>query len=242
MKALLLGLGLGIVPACTLANGLVNNSDQFSGFYLGGALGGLRISSDQSLEFNRKKVANVSKYNAHLNTSNTRLLGQITAGYGKAFHVFYIGGELIAEITDAEVKRHTPNLKWNIKQKSAFGGRVKSGIALEKWLLYGLAGIETVRIEHQIDFIRGGTYSSGTMFLDPINTNRNTTVWQLGLGVDYSLNRHWVAQLEYAHNLYRNHTNANIDHRVITFNNPKGIYSSSLSGNEITVGVKYLFC
>ncbi|MCW8471309.1 outer membrane beta-barrel protein [Fluoribacter gormanii] len=242
MKALLLGLGLGIIPACTLANGLADNSDHFSGFYLGGALGGLRISTDQSLVFNPKKVANVSKYNANLSESSTNPLGQITAGYGRKFHIFYIAGELIAEITNAEIKRETPNLKWNMKQKSAFGGRVKSGITLEKWLLYGLAGVETVRIGHHVDFIRGGTYNSGTMFLDAINTNKNTTVWQLGLGVDYSLNTHWVAQVEYAHNFYNNHANSNIDHRIITFNNPKGIYSSSLSGNEITVGVKYLFC
>ncbi len=70
---------------------------------------------------------------------------------------------------------------------------------------------------------------------------KNQTETQLPFDLPI-LKTHWVAQLEYSHNFYNNHAHANIDHRIITFNNPKGLYSSSLSGNEITVGIKYLFC
>lgn len=216
--------------------------DYFSGAYVGGGLGVNYLSSSQEAVFDPSKVANTARYNFNQSTNSSSILGQLYLGYGYLFSAkpVYVAAEAIADFSQHSITLGSSNIDISLKQNNAYGGRVKLGYAHQAGLVYLLAGAERASISRNVVFRNGGIYNSGTMSLQNLTSTNDTTIKQLGVGINKVLSINWVAQLEYAHNFYSD-KDFSINHTLITFNNPKGSYSSSLEGNQVTLGIKYMW-
>jgi opacity protein-like surface antigen len=240
MKKINLILTASLLPLTVSATSSI---DYFSGAYVGGGLGANFLSSSQELVFDPSKVANTARYNFNQSTNNSAILGQLYLGYGYLFSPkpVYVAVEAIADFSHPSFIMGSSNIDINLKQNNAYGGRVKLGYVHQAGLLYILAGVERASISRNVVFRNGGIYNSGTMSLHNLTGNNNGSIInQLGAGIDIALRANWVVQLEYAHNFY-NDKNYTINHTLITFNNPKGAFSSYLEGNQVTLGVKYIW-
>lgn len=236
MRKLFFALGLLFYAFALEANEPV---DYFGGFYLGGSLGFNLLDGKQQLIFDTTKVDRVTRYNLESFNDSSHFLGAAYFGYGYRFsNPLYIAAEAIAELTSLSSQGGTPDVNFNIKQHNAYGGRIKVGYAQERWLLYGLAGLEQTKIKRSVNFVDGGIYNSFMMLLNNISDSDSTTIRQLGVGMDLAMNAHWAIQLEYAHIFYKDKCYP-INHTLITFNNPQGTYYSSLRGNEGLIGLRY---
>lgn len=238
MKKLFFSLGIGFLPFAIHAN---DTFDYFSGFYVGSGLGFNNLEGEHRLVFDPSKVANILLYNFNDSENNSHFLGTVYLGFGHRFNApIYMAAEGITEFAKPSTSLIIPNVHFTAKQKIAYGGRLKVGYTKTNWLFYGLLGLEKAKINHNVSFLQGGIYNSGMMLLQNISVSNSKTIKQLGAGIDVAINEHWAVQLEYAHNFYSDNNYA-INHTLITFNNPKGNYYSSLNGNEGTVGLRYSF-
>lgn len=236
MKNVLLTLTLGCVPFAISAQ---TNCDYFGGIYIGGGLGFNALGNKRELTFDPAKVANTAMYYYENAERSTRLQGSGYVGYGRKFYKSgYAAIEAFVESELPEITKTTPNINVSTKQETAYGGRVKLGVIDIPWLVYGLAGLLHSNINQGVTFVNGGIYNSGTMLLQPIQQKESATIMQLGAGIDYSLTKQWAIQLEYAHNFYDKRTHS-VNHTFITFNNPKGTYSTLFNGDEMFAGLRY---
>lgn len=242
MKKIIYTLIAGLLPLTASAT---NPVDCFSGGYVGGGLGANILSASQKLVFDPSKVANTARYNFNQsNNDNTYFLGQLYLGYGYLFSPIpvYVAAEAIGEFSKPSFAISSSSINANMKQNNAYGGRIKLGYAYNAGLFYVLAGLERASMSRNVVFSNRSIYNSGTMFLQNIADNHyGATMKQVGTGINIALGSGWAAQLEYAHNVYDNKTYG-INHTIIKYNNPKGIYTSEFNnGNEATLGIKYIW-
>jgi len=236
MKKVFFTLGLACLPLSGFADA---SCDFFSGFYVGAGLGFNTLGNKQQLYFDPTKVANVSLYNLNNQYSKTSFIGAGYLGYGYRFNDWgYVALEGIINSGSSTLKKNVVNASFSMKQENAYGGRIKLGYAEEPWLVYGLAGLLHANINRNVDFVNGGIYNTGTMFLQNINAKVNPTIYQLGAGLDYAFTRNWAVRFEYAHNFIDSKTYG-VNHTMITYNNPKGTYHSALNGNQLLAGLRY---
>lgn len=214
--------------------------DYFSGFYVGGGVGGVEYHSKQSLNFDPTKVMNTQRYNTSQRENESRFLGSLNLGYGYQFKLpLYLAAEAIAEFFEPSTSWEGSDFNFRRRQDNAFGGRLKLGYVHQHWLLYGLAGLEHGQVKRSVSFVPGGIYNRNMMRLQTLTAN-STLIKQLGAGMNWALTTHWALQFEYAHNFYQNKESP-IDHQLITYNNPKGKANFSLNGNEFLLGARYRF-
>jgi outer membrane immunogenic protein len=150
----------------------------WSGFYVGGHLGGGIASSSWS-----------DPFTGGSNTFNKGgFLGGGQVGFNSQFNWLVLGLEgdfswtgLKSHGTDSLGDALTANTQWT----STVTGRV--GAAFDRLLVYGKGGLA---IAHDHDSLTDLALNTSSMTL-------TRTGWTAGAGVEYALNRNWSVRLEY---------------------------------------------
>jgi len=190
----------------------------WSGFYVGGHIGSGFADSSWS-----------DPFGGATNTFNKDgFLGGAQVGVNAQFNWLVLGLEgdfsytgIKGSGTDSIGDAINTNTQWT----STATGRV--GAAFDRLLVYGKAGLAVARDQSSLTDTFGVTSNAGAL---------TRTGWTAGAGLEYGLNEHWSARLEYDYlgfgNQALNFTTPNIG--AVTSN-------ASLNVQEVKAGINYRF-
>lgn len=211
----------------------------FSGLYLGSGIGLNSAQASHGLQFDADKVADVSRYNAHFKSTAQSGFASLMLGYQKSLYdLLWVGLELGLQLAPSLETRHA-ELALSYRNRRSFDGRMHLGLRHNKWQLYGLTGLGLSQSKQSLSFPVGGIYQSTMMFLDGSIKTSTLFIKTFGAGLERAVSQHLAIRLEYAHQFLPVHSFGALNHSSITYNNPKGYALSSLSCNQVILGVLY---
>lgn len=165
----------------------------FSGFYAGASIGHGTLQSDNS---GARVPGNPADPAFTLATTRggQGFTGGGFAGYGIVTNGFYIGGEVLAEVSGADwnIERSPDGRIYSMKKTGTLGAALRVGYALnDTVLIYGRAGV--VRSQFDVNY----TYGSAVV-------DRNETLGgvRIGAGVEFAVGEKSTVRLEYTQTDY----------------------------------------
>jgi outer membrane immunogenic protein len=191
----------------------------WSGFYIGGHLGGGYSGSSWSDP--------ITGMGNDTFNSGAGFLGGVQAGGNLQFNWLVVGIEgdfswtnLKGSGTDSIGDTINTNTQWT----STFTGRV--GAAFDRLLVYGKGGLALAEDQSSLTDLGGNTST----------TNLTRTGWTAGAGLEYAIDHNWSVKLEYDY--------LGFGSQSLNFNTPLvGSVSSSATLNvqEVKAGVNFRF-
>jgi outer membrane immunogenic protein len=194
-------------------------SYNWSGFYIGGHLGGGFANSAWSDPFTGAN-----------NTFNSLgFLGGGQLGFNAQWNALVLGLEGDFTWTGAGLKGHGTDsignsINTTVNWTSTVTGRI--GAAFDSLLIYGKGGLALAQDQSSLTDLGGST--SSTTFL--------RTGWTVGGGLEYALSNHWSARIEYDY-LSFGSQNLNFTTPLLGTVNP----GSTLNVQEIKAGLNFRF-
>lgn len=196
---------------------LATYDQNWSGFYVGGNLGGIWSDFNGSASTSAASIipASFQIYNAN----SSSVIGGGQLGYNWQMQRLILGTEVSVDgmnlsqshtLTSAEV----PNLiTWDYTAGDIFSSKMdwqvewvgRIGVPVQKWLPYGLAGVAFTQAEVQaviVPVTQGGVFFPGTSG----SSTKTLVGGVVGVGTDYAISDHIRAGLEYRYSFYGNET------------------------------------
>ena len=225
----------------------------WTGFYVGGFGGYKYDATDINLDLTGDWIGNapldktaIQQHSpSNLNTSGAELGGLIGYNYEFQNHLV-VGVEAtgaylwLRESNSSDVftivqynNTYTVGTSLKTHYLATFGPRI--GYAFCKWMPYVTGGLAV----GDIDFNQDITYFQTVPHDHEIATESNTNVgWMVGAGLQYAINRHWSARLQYQFDdLGSIHLNS-IDQDFPTYT---GIHDVSLNEHNVSAAIIFQF-
>jgi outer membrane immunogenic protein len=230
--------------------------DLWTGFYVGGNVGGAWAESDRTSSANTIfwLPANVAILNATAPATlrGDGVVGGLQAGYNWQRGAFVVGVEADIDASSFKASHDTGILPdtggaglgtyrfaYTVKQDWLATIRGRAGFTVQNWLLYVTGGAAWTNISQtgHAEFISacGGGPACTT------NASSSTTKlgWVAGAGFEYKLNRNWSVRAEYLHYDFGS-TSANLPD-LGGFANSGFFQSINLKEDVVRVGANYTF-
>jgi outer membrane immunogenic protein len=152
----------------------------WTGFYLGGNLGGAWASGTLSDSFTGGSVR----------ANRSGFIGGGQLGYNFQNGNFVYGAEWVFDGTSLDASGSAGRFTASAKTNWVTTLAARFGWASNNWLWYGKAGGGWVNNEATVTNVFNGAQVTGS------NTNGG---WLLGVGIEYAFAQKWTAKLEYDH-------------------------------------------
>lgn len=230
--------------------------DLWTGFYVGGSVGGAWAESDRTSSANTIfwDPANVVILNATAPATlrGDGVVGGLQAGYNWQRGAFVVGVEADIDASSFRASHDTGVLPdpggaglgtyqfiYTVKQDWLATIRGRAGFTVQNWLLYVTGGAAWTNISQtgHAEFISacGGGPACTT------NASSSTTKlgWVAGAGFEYKLNRNWSVRAEYLHYDFGS-TSANLPD-LGGFANSSFAQTINLKEDVVRVGANYTF-
>jgi outer membrane immunogenic protein len=161
----------------------------WTGFYLGGTLGGV-VGHDSVT--NDPASSNNAFLASPISTNSAGVIGGLEAGYNWQISQIVLGVE--ADVSWSSLKQSntavgsTDTFTSRLDMLSTIRGRL--GWAFDRTLLYGTGGVAFADLKDQL---------ADSGFLFTATPSSNLTGWTAGGGIEYAFTDHWTAKAEYLH-------------------------------------------
>jgi outer membrane immunogenic protein len=192
--AAFVALGTGSVfaadmaPRYAKAAPMIDPGVNWSGFYVGGTVGGAFHSSTSGDEDESYQYANTTN-------SAGAFVGGLTAGYNYQFGNGLVGIE--SDINWSSFKATSHNLSYDDYFDSSWSWfstvRGRAGLAVGNALIYATAGVAFVQTRHNL-YYTGSSYYCG--YYQTCNSE-TVTGFTAGVGAEYMFNHNWSMKAEY---------------------------------------------
>jgi opacity protein-like surface antigen len=189
----------------------------FSGFYLGVSSGYNHIHNKTTETFSNFSLTGASNLNGKVNQntlSGQGLFGGGQLGFGKQFDRYYLGAQFEGNLQNTTSKQNDGNSQstYNmgarnlfISLKNTFVFSLKTGVALDKALIYAKAGVALSKfnVKSEYPFLAGvtGLSSSGAQYF-----NKRQVGLAVGVGVDVPVAKHVILTGEAGYTQYKKFT------------------------------------
>jgi outer membrane immunogenic protein len=196
----------------------VTQAANWTGFYLGGNLGGVVADASGTSDFTDTTSGSIAPSNPQTDSfSKGGLLGGVYGGFNWQFSPIWVAGlEADWDWTDTKYSfcRQTDpgstacadnghgfeTVGSKTEWLATFRGRL--GVAWENWLFYatGGAALGRVRTDLTLNCLVNGCGASSTVTLLAASSSSTTKAgWVAGLGAELMLSRNWSARAEWLH-------------------------------------------
>ncbi|MBY0361527.1 MAG: porin family protein [Phreatobacter sp.] len=208
-------------PRMPIAGAVMAPAFNWSGFYLGGQVGGVWFN-DRTREF-ITATGIATGFNQGFNTGG--ITGGIHAGVNYQINNFVLGVEGDIEASGVSGGYTLPG-GIGTRFRSNFQGslRLRGGIAVDRALFYVTGGLAVAQMRY-------GYFTPAIIE----NFTRTQAGWTVGAGVEYAFTPNWTARLEYRYSDYGRVSNASL----VAF--PGFTYRHNPRSHAVRVGVTYLF-
>jgi outer membrane immunogenic protein len=151
----------------------------WTGFYVGGTVGGIGVSSDATFNDTRSGF-----YYGNMDGDGSSVIGGFTAGYNYEFNSIVVGVE--GDYSFASVSRNTNSVSTygysldgtsHLENFSTIRGRV--GYAFDRMLFYATGGVAFADVKGSSNFYEPANSGCTASF------SENKTGWTLGGGAEY---------------------------------------------------------
>lgn len=243
---LIWGLGSGVALAQS------PTAIDWSGFYVGGLLGGTSSKAQVQTIVGVSKYLDATDARQMDRAGNNDLLqwrpaGGLVGGYNKQFGNILIGIEASANTLALNEERTvseiyltvTPPARFVLKQSVTADWmatvRPRLGWVEDNWLGYVTGGLSVTQLKLDTLFtdnaFNGFSQSSETKI---------TTGWSLGFGGEYALDENWALRGEY---LYTRFGQVKSSSETLSTNNPGGSldHTAELDTHAVMIGLTYRF-
>lgn len=247
-------IGCAIALAAALsgsAQAQSSNTVDWSGFYVGGQLGGTYSKSDLSSVTGRLQYFEPTDALQIARVGNNevdqwRLSGGVVGGYNQQYGNVLVGVEASVNSISLDknnVRRQemdaNPGSQSTIRQSVSADMmaalRLRLGWAQDNWLAYVTGGVATTRLKVDSSYTDNAFsgFSRGTK-------SSFVTGWTLGVGGEYALNRDWSLRGDYQYTRFGNVTAVS---DVTSTNNSGGtmIHNADLDTHGLFIGLTYRF-
>ncbi|WP_181313909.1 outer membrane protein [Phreatobacter cathodiphilus] len=193
----------------------------WSGFYIGGQVGGVWYNDRTRELVTATGVA--TGFDQGFNTSG--VTGGIHAGFNYQVKNFVVGleGDLEASGVNGNYPVGNGN-GWRFRSNFQGSVRLRAGVAVDRTLFYVTGGLAVAQLRYG--------YFSPTVIE---YVSRTQAGWTVGAGVEYAVTPNWTARLEYRYSDYGRVSNAS----AVVF--PGWTYRHNPRSHAVRVGVTYLF-
>jgi outer membrane immunogenic protein len=208
-------------PRMPIAAAVVAPAFSWSGFYIGGQVGGVWYN-DRTREF-VTATGVATGFSQGFNTGG--ITGGLHAGVNYQVNNFVLGleGDIEASGVNGGYTLGNGN---GTRFRSNFQGsvRLRAGVAVDRALFYVTGGLAVAQMRY-------GYFTPAVIE----NFSRTQAGWTLGAGVEYAFTPNWTARLEYRYSDYGRVSNAS----AVAF--PGFTYRHNPRSHAVRVGVTYLF-
>ncbi|KQY97928.1 hypothetical protein ASD45_18215 [Pseudolabrys sp. Root1462] len=180
----------------------VQTTPVWSGFYLGGNVGGgwAKASSEFST---------TGPVFGTANNPMSGVTGGVTLGYNWQSGPFVFGGETDFQYSgiNGSLSTSCPAATCLVPVSASYDQKVhwfgtvrgRAGYAQDGWLIYATGGYAYARLETTATASAGGASAS-------LSQNDNRNGWTVGGGIEVALTSHWSAKAEYLYMNFGSHT------------------------------------
>ncbi len=212
-----LGVARGPVAAAVVAP--VFN---WTGFYLGGQIGGVWYN-DRTTEF-VTATGVLTGFSQSFTASG--ITGGVHAGFNYQLNQFVLGLEADIEASGASGGYTNAGFGTGTRFRSNWQGslRGRAGFAVDRALFYVTGGLAVAQFRH-------GYFTPAVIE----NFTRTRAGWTIGAGVEYAFTPNWTARAEYRYSDYGSFSNASL----VAF--PGLSYRQNPRSHSLRLGVSYLF-
>lgn len=247
----------------TNALALESAPTRWTGFYLGGDLGGTRSDIDMQTTvapdgtyFNYTQDAPQVAAAGKSDSSLQHFAGGLFAGYEQQFNNIVLGAEISVNnlsidkshaVTDTFIS--DPNVQFVVKQSLKANWqeslRLKLGFAQQCWLAYLTGGLAATHLKYTSSY-NDDNSQPGLNLPGAYGSNSTSSTqfsWIVGGGVEYALNDAWSVKAEY---LYTNFGNIKTDYPLVptpTLSEFSAAFNAkaSLTVQSLWLGLTYRF-
>jgi outer membrane immunogenic protein len=267
MQKLLIGVAmlstLGVAPALAADMAVkarpavvAEPVDVWTGFYVGGNIGGAWASSDRTSLANRifwfPANADILDATAPATLRGTGAVGGLQAGYNWQRGAFVAGIEADIDASSFRASRDTGILTpvggaglgtyrfaYTVRQDWLATIRGRVGWSAQNWLLYVTGGAAWTNINQtgHAEFISG--CGGGPGCTTDASSSATKVGWVAGAGFEYKLNRQWSVRAEYLHYDFGS-TSANLPD-LGGFANSSFAQTINLKEDIVRIGANYKF-
>jgi len=235
-KSSVCSLTLGCLVATHLA------ASPLQGVYFGVGATYTQQGINQHLDFDPDKVESIPlHYQTESQVNN--LQPALFLGYGYNLNNFYAGIELDANPNRQHYDLNTANFSSHLDKTKDYAASLRLGYLITpKILAYGLAGLTQTRFDGKLNFVDGGAFKHGDLFLKDVpDLNTGTlTGKQLGAGLSVALTQNLSLRAEYQHVIYNDTLSFDLDHSQYDFFNPLGAGSIKVkNADTLGLGISY---
>jgi outer membrane immunogenic protein len=163
----------------------------WTGFYVGGTLGGVVGHSSATND----PASPVQWLTSSINTNSAGVIGGLEAGYNYQISQIVLGIEgdvswssLKESGTAVSLGATTDTFTSRLNSLGTIRGRV--GWAFDRTLIYGTGGVAFANLKDQL---------TDPGFPFTASTGSSETGWTAGGGIEYAFTDHWTAKAEYLH-------------------------------------------
>ena len=208
-------------PRSPVAAAVVAPAFNWTGFYVGGQIGGVWFNDRVRETITANGVA--TGFNNRLTSSG--VTGGLHGGFNYQINTVVLGVEADIEASSAS-GCYTLGNGNGTRFRSNFDGslRLRAGLAVDRALFYVTGGLAVAQARHS--------------YFSPViaeSFTRTRAGWTLGAGVEYAFTPNWTARLEYRYSDYGRLSNAS----AVAF--PGFTYTHNPRSHAVRVGVSYLF-
>jgi len=253
MRIYVIGLVAGLIGGLSSGAAWAQSPTvtDWSGFYVGGLLGGTNSQARAQTTVGVTKYLDATDARQIDRAGNSdmtqwRPAGGLLGGYGKQFGNVLVGVEASAntlflddEHTVSEVYQTVPTARFTLKQSVTADWmatlRPRVGWVEDNWLSYVTGGIAVTRLK--LDTLFTDNAFSG---FSQSSKSKITPGWSLGLGGEYALDGNWSLRGEYLYTRFRQITSAS---ETISTNNSGGSldHTAELETHAVMIGLTYRF-
>lgn len=181
MKKLALALALSALATTAVAN----DTNGFSGFYVGGNVG-----------YGTASYKTAYDANTSTDIAGKGVLGGLQIGYGKQFvNNFYTGLEATGSLSGNKGSDRAGTFKADVKRTNSFGVHVRPGYVFGNTLVAAKIGIESAALKFS-------TRNTATPANDASSNSRKTG-FVVGAGIDTKVSDHVVVGLQGTQTFYK---------------------------------------
>lgn len=259
MRRYVIGIMAGLVcgwtagaQAQTLAQTRAPAAIDWSGFYVGGFLGGtnsqaqVQTTAGSGPYLNATDDAQINRA-ANSDLEQWRPAGGLVGGYGRQFGNIVVGIEASAntlllndERTVSEIYQSTGTSRFTLKQSVTADWmatlRPRLGWAEDNWLGYVTGGLSVTRLKLDTTFA-DTAFSARSQSSD----SQMVTGWSLGLGGEYALGRDWSLRGEYLYTRFNQMRSSSGVTATGTTDTDSLNHSADLGTHGVMVGLTYRF-
>lgn len=209
--------------------------------YVGASLDPNRFSATQTFKFDPNKVNHVNQYDNQRSWQSLVINASIEAGLQLQNDSFIFDGAIRGNGLHQQITTSNNDFQSSLTQNNNIEILAKIGKEIaNNYIVCVLAGYSWSNDKYNVNFNPGGIYDSNTMLLENISNNLIFRGPEIGVGLTRHISGNIDFFIDFTHTFYQTEK-VDLNHRKITFNNPKGVIDIQPAMDAIHAGATYYF-